>query len=167
MQHRDLKCNLTGQCHSEDYKYFLKPTGISRFGIQVSCRITSCQRWVLGPRLLHAPICVVHYHVYLVLYSALAQNAHVLEQHHQPRSRDTQPAMSALIHSLFLKPEGIAMLICSDLEHAVGTGVFIALFTAFYSVYKPIRPSKEQSPCPSVGLTATTSSTALLRYCPQ
>lgn len=28
------------------------------------------------------------------------------------------------------------MLICSDLEHSVGTGVFIALFTAFCSVYR-------------------------------
>lgn len=67
------------------------------------------------------------------------------------------PAVKALIHSLFLKPEGIAMLICSDLERTVGTGVFIALFTGFCSVYKP---NKEQGPCPRVGLTATTSSTA-------
>lgn len=59
------------------------------------------------------------------------------------------------------------MLICSDLEHAVGTGVFIALFTAFCSVYKAVRPSKEQGPCSSIDLTALTSSTALLRYCPQ
>lgn len=74
--------------------------------------------------------------MYFVLCSALAQNANVLEQHYQPHSRDTQPAMNALIHSLFSKPEGIAMLICSDLEHSVGTGVFIALFTAPCSVYK-------------------------------
>lgn len=113
------------------------------------------------------PSSVLFTAMYLVLSSALAQNANVLEQHHQPRSRDTQPVMNALIHSLFLKPEGMAMLICSDLEHAVGTGVFIALFTVFCSEYKPRRPSKEQGPCPSVGLTATTSSTALLRYCPQ
>lgn len=105
--------------------------------------------------------------MYLILYSALAQNANVLEQHHQLQSRDTQPAMNALIHSLFLKPEGIAMFIRSDLEHAVGTGVFIALFTAFCSVYKPVRPSKEQGPCLGVGLTATTSSMDSLRYCPQ
>ena len=113
------------------------------------------------------PSSVLFTNMYLVVYSALAQNADVLEQHHQPHCRDTQPAMNALIHSLFLKPEGIDMLICSDLEHAVGTGVFIGLFTAFCSVYKPIRPSKEQGPCPDIGLTATTSSTAFLRYCPQ
>lgn len=100
---------------------------------------------------------------YLVLSSALAQNANVLEQHHHPCSRNTQHVMNALIHSLFLKPEGMAMLICSDLEHAVGTGVFIALFTVFCSEYKPTRPSKEQGPCPSVGLAGTTSSTALLK----
>lgn len=105
--------------------------------------------------------------MYVVLNNALTGNANVLEQHHQAHSRDTQPAMNALIHSLFLKPEGIIMLICSDLEYAMGTGVFIALFTAFCSVYKPIRPNKEQGPCPTVGLTAITSSTALLRYCPQ
>lgn len=74
--------------------------------------------------------------MYFALCSALAQNANVLEQHNQPHSRDTQPAMNALIHSLFSKPEGIAMLICSDLEHSVGTGVFIALFTTFCSVYR-------------------------------
>lgn len=37
MQQRDLRRNVTGQCLSEDYKYFLESTGISRFGIQVSC----------------------------------------------------------------------------------------------------------------------------------
>lgn len=37
MQQKDLGCDLTGQCRSEGYKYFFKPTGISRFGIQVFC----------------------------------------------------------------------------------------------------------------------------------
>lgn len=37
MQQRDLKCNLTGQCHLQGYRYFLEPTGIYRFGIKVSC----------------------------------------------------------------------------------------------------------------------------------
>lgn len=105
--------------------------------------------------------------MYRVLNNAFTGSANVLEQHHQAHSRDTQPAMNALIHSLFLKPEGITMLICSDLEYAMGTGVFIALFRALGSVYKPIKPNKEQDPCPAVGLTAITSSTALLRYCPQ
>ena len=40
---------------------FLEPTGISRFSVQLSCRITSCQRWSLGTRLLHTLLCVVLY----------------------------------------------------------------------------------------------------------
>lgn len=102
---------------------------------------------------------------YFFLCSALAQNANDLEQHYQPHSRDTQPAMNALIHSLFSKPEGIAMLMCSDLEHSVGTGVFLACLQ--HSALYTNEQGQEQVPCPSVGLTATTSSTALLRYCPQ
>lgn len=77
--------------------------------------------------------------MYLVLYSALAQNANVSEQHHQARSTDTQPAMNALIHSLFLKPEGIGMLICSDLEHASGHG---SIYSSVYSILLCIQANK-------------------------
>lgn len=91
MQQSDPKCNLTGQAVQRV---------INILSQQVFPGLTSRYpaESLLARDGVSGPGCFVSFSMlftamYLVLYSTLAQNVSVLEQHHEPHSKDSQSAM--------------------------------------------------------------------------